>query len=302
MKELLKTITLRTDESFFIGIFQDHIDQSTWHYHQAYELSFITEGSGRRIVGDSVEEFHPGDLIFIGPRIPHVWFSGGSYPKFPSGRTLESVYLLFDSEILPQELTSLPEFVHVNRALKLAERGIRITGDTLNEVSRLMLQLPYLSGIRRLMYFYEIMDIIGRGTSFVYLASAAYARSRFETANARINKIHEYLMKNYREEINLQKISELVHMAPASVCRFFKASTGITIFAYLNKIKIDYSCSLLLNTDLNIVNISDDCGFNNLSHFNKQFRRFMGTTPTQYRKLRQVRRNPRRLAQHSVSF
>lgn len=286
MEELLKQIKLDPDESFFIGIFQDHIDQSAWHYHQAYELSFITEGSGKRIVGDSVEEFHPGDLIFIGPRIPHVWFSGEPYPKPHSGRTLESVYLLFNNDILPQDLTSLPEFSHVNRAIKLSERGIRITGDTLNHVSRLMLQLPYLSGIKRLMYFYEIMDIIGNSSSFSYLASAEYVRTKFETTSSRVTRIHEYLMKNYQEEINLEEIAELVHMAPASVCRFFKSSTGMTIFEYLNKIKIDYSCRLLLNTDLNVVDISYDCGFNNLSHFNKQFKKFINKTPTQYRRLR----------------
>jgi len=277
---------LKPDESFYIGIFQDHIDQSTWHYHQEYELSFITEGSGKRIVGDSVEEFHPGDLIFIGPRIPHVWFSAEPYPRSHSGRSLESVYLLFDNDIIPRELISLPEFTRVNRAMKLAERGIRITGDTLNQVSRLMLQLPYMSGISRLMYFYEIMDMIGRSSTFVYLASASYVRSKFETASTRINRIHEYLMKNYREDISLEEVAGLVHMAPASVCRFFKSSTGMTVFEYLNKIKIDYSCRLLLNTDLNIVDISIDCGFNNLSHFNKQFRKFIGKSPSQYRKLR----------------
>ncbi len=287
MKELLEQIKLNPDESYYIGIFQDHIDQSKWHYHQEYELSFITEGSGKRIVGDSVEEFHPGDLIFIGPRIPHVWFSESPMLKQHSGRTLESVYLLFNQDILPDGLTSLPEFSHVNRALRLSERGIRITGDTLNQVSRIMLQLPYLSGMKRLMFFYEIMDIIGCSTSFQFLASKSYVRSKFETANTRVKGIHEFLMKNYQEEINLEEIAEIVHMAPASTCRFFKSSTGLTIFEYLNKIKIDYACKLLLNTEMNIVDISYDCGFNNLSHFNKQFRKFMGQTPTQFRKIRQ---------------
>ena len=290
MQELLEQIKLNPNESFYIGIFQDHIDQSRWHYHQEFELSFITEGSGSRIVGDSVEEFHPGDLIFIGPRIPHVWFSEAPVLNQHSGRTLESVYLLFNQEILPEGLTSLPEFVHVNRAIQLSERGIRITGDTLNQVSRIMLQLPYLNNMKRLMLFYEIMDIIGESQSYTFLASDDYIRTRFESTNKRVRKIHEFLMLNYREEINLEEIAGIIHMAPASTCRFFKSSTGLTIFEYLNKIKIDYACKLLLNTDLNIVHISYDCGFNNLSHFNKQFRKFLGKTPSQFRKLRE--RNP----------
>ena len=97
------------------------------------------------------------------------------------------------------------------------------------------------------------------------------------------------MMKNYNEDINLDEIADIAHMVPASVCRFFKASTGLTVFEYLNKIKIDYSRQLLLNTDLNIVNISFDCGFNNLSHFNKQFKKFNDKTPTQFRRLRDKR-------------
>ena len=287
MKELLEQIKLNPEESFYIGIFQDHIDQSRWHYHQEFELSFITEGSGKRLVGDSVEEFHPGDLIFIGPRIPHVWFPDEKHVRQHSGRTLESVYMLFDNDILPSELTSLPEFYYIRKAIALSERGARITGDTLNEVSRIMLQLPYMSRIKRLMFFYEIMDHIGRSKSFTYLASEQYVKTKFESNNSRIRRIHEYLMKNYQNEIDLEDVAEIVHMAPASVCRFFKASTGLTIFEYLNKIKIDYSCKLLLNSDLNVVDISYDCGFNNLSHFNKQFKKFIRKTPTEFRKVRE---------------
>lgn len=138
------------------------------------------------------------------------------------------------------------------------------------------------------MHFYEIMDFIGKSDSFQFLASESYVKSKFETASARVKGIHEYLMLNYREEINLEEIAEIVHMAPASACRFFKSNTGLTIFEYLNKIKIDYACKLLLNTDLNVVDISYDCGFNNLSHFNKQFRKFIGKTPTDFRRIRQL--------------
>ncbi|MBN2522255.1 MAG: helix-turn-helix domain-containing protein [Bacteroidales bacterium] len=284
MTEILEQIKMKPDESFFIGVFQDTIDKSIWHYHQEYELSFITEGTGKRIVGDSIEEFYPGDLIFIGPRLPHVWIPENPEINFSSGRTLESVYMLFNETIVPPPLISLPEFTQVRKAMLLSERGIKITGDTLMEVSEIMLQLPYLDKFTRLINFYRIMKIIGGSNSLEMLASEDYMKTRFESKNERIIKIHEYLMKNYREDIDLNSIAGLVNMAPGSVCRFFKTLTGTTIFEYVNKIKTDYACKMLMNTDLHITDISYDCGFNNLSHFNKQFKNHCGKTPTEFRK------------------
>ena len=283
MPASLENIVLEKGSSFFIGIFQDNLEKSTWHYHNKYEISFITEGSGKRIVADSIEEFHPGDLIFIGKKLPHVWIAD-SDTSTPSGRTLETVFLQFSDDVLPGELLALPEFEHVNRALKLAERGMRIVGDTLNEVSRIMLQLPYMKHFERVLSFYNIMDIIGKSESVQLLTSEEYLKKRFSTGSKRIGLIHEYLMNHYKEEVDLEALAELVSLAKGSLCRLFKAETGTTIFEYLNKIKIDYACNLLMDEDHSVFDVSFDSGFNNLSHFNKQFKKQTGLTPSEYRK------------------
>ena len=283
MPAQFKQNILNDKESFFIGIFQDNLEKSTWHYHNNYEISFITEGSGKRIVADSIEEFQPGDLVFIGRNLPHVWIADKEMLT-PSARTLEMVFLQFTDEVLCSQLLALPEFNHVAKALSLSEQGIQIVGQTLNEVSELMLQLPYLKGFDRMLHFFKMMDIIGKSDSNIQLASKEYLKVRFTTGNKRIATIHDYLMKNYREEVNLEKMADLVNMAEGSLCRFFKENMGITLFEYLNKLKTDFACKLLMNPDLSILDVCFDSGFNNLSHFNKQFRKTTGVTPTEYRK------------------
>jgi AraC-like DNA-binding protein len=283
MSAQLEQILLNEDESFFIGIFQDNLDKSIWHYHNNFEISFITEGSGKRIVADSIEDFQPGDLVFLGRNLPHVWIADKD-SRMLSNRTLEMVFLQFTSNVLNPQFLALPEFKQVARALSLSERGIHIVGQTLNEVSELMLQMPYLPSFERMMHFLRIMDIIGKSTSLIHLASKDYMKARFTSGNKRIAAIHDYLMNNYREEVNLQRLAETVNMAEGSLCRFFKQNTGMTIFEYLNKIKTEFACKLLMNNDLNILEVCLDSGFNNLSHFNKQFRKSTGTTPTEYRK------------------
>jgi AraC-like DNA-binding protein len=273
----------KEDESFFIGIFQDNLEKSSWHYHNNFEISFITEGSGKRIVGDSIEEFQPGDLAFIGPNLPHVWIADKE-TRMLSKRTLEMVFLQFNLNVLSDQLLSLPEFSNVKRALDLSERGIQIIGDTLNQVSEVMLQLPYLKSFERMLHFFMLMDIIGKSKTNIQLASKKYLKIRFTTGNKRIAAIHEYLMNNYREEVNLKNLAELVHMAEGSLCRYFKMNLGITIFEYLNKIKTEFACKLLMDPDLSIMDVCFDSGFNNISHFNKQFKKVTGVPPSEYRK------------------
>lgn len=284
MSASYEQISLNSNESFYIGVFQDNIEKGTWHYHNKLELTFVTEGKGKRIVGDSIEDFYPGDLIFIGAKIPHVWIAEKNEFGTEKARSLESVYLQFGQNIIPDEVLKLPEFADVKKAIKLSQRGVHITGDTLNEVSSLMLELPYKDNFSRIIYFYRIMDAIGKSSSNILLASEDYVARRFNSTNERITKIHEYLMSYSHEEVNLEKLAQLIHMAPGSLCRFFKSEMGMTIFDYLNKIKVDYACSLLLDRELSIAGIAYDCGFNNLSHFNKQFKKNMNITPSQYRK------------------
>ena len=283
MSAQFERIISKDDESFFIGIFQDNLEKSNWHYHNNFEISFITEGSGKRIVADSIEEFQPGDLVFIGRNLPHVWIADKELGVL-STRTLEMVFLQFTSDVLNPQMLTLPEFKYVAKALTLSERGIQVVGQTLNEVSELMLQMPYLKSFERMLHFFRIMDIIGRSDSLIHLASNEYLTARFTSGNKRIAAIHEYLMKNYREKIDLERLAALANLAEGSLCRFFKQKTGLTIFEYLNKIKVEFACKLLMDPNLNIMEVCLDSGFNNLSHFNKQFRETTDVTPTEYRK------------------
>ena len=112
MVATLESTLKKSDTSFFIGIFQDNLEKSSWHYHNYFEISMITEGVGKRIVGDSIEEFQPGDLVFLGRNLPHVWIADKEQRVW-SSRTLEMVYLQFDAQVLSPQILLLPEFAYV---------------------------------------------------------------------------------------------------------------------------------------------------------------------------------------------
>ena len=283
MSAILERISSNIDESFSIGIFQDNLEKSTWHYHDNYEICFITEGTGKRIIADSILEFQPGDLVFLGPNLPHVWIADSDIQTI-SNRSLEMVYLQFKTEVLTSKILAIPEFKFILKALEASERGIQVMDHTLDMVSEIMLQLPYTKGFERMIGLFKILNIIGESSSNVQLASKEYLKGRFSSSDKRISSIHNYLMKHYKEEINLNELAALVHMVPGSLCRFFKSHMGLTIFEYLNKIKIEFACKLLMDADIAVMNICFDSGFNNLSHFNKQFKKITGVQPGEYRK------------------
>jgi len=268
--------------SIIVGIFQDNLENINWHYHDYYEISFITEGTGKRFVADSLDDFYPGDLVFVAPNIPHTWVVDKEQIT-TNVRKLEMVYLQFTDATLGKEMLALSEFINAATALSLSERGLRIVGDTLNEASNILLQMPYSNSFNRYILFLELMDVIGKSKDLIPLASKEYINKRFYTDNKRILTIHEYFMKHFRDDIDLTQIASLVNMAEGSLCRFFKIQMGLTIFEYLNRIKVDFACKLLMNKEISITEVAFDSGFNNLSHFNKQFKLITGVTPMKFR-------------------
>lgn len=284
MQAVFENLKFSENESFSIGIFQDNIDVNRWHYHNNYEISFITEGSGKRIVGDSIQDFYPGDMVFLGKNLPHLWIAEKNFKYNPS-RNLEMVSLQFSSEFLTNQLLSIPEFEFLNKAILNSDCGLKITGETLNYGSNIMLQLPYLKGFERMISFFTLLDVIGRSECNVKLAGNDYLKTRFSSGSTRIEKIHKYLMNNYMNEIDLEILANLVSMSKGSLCRFFKQKMGVTIIEYLNRIKIEFACKLLMDFDLSILEVCFDSGFNNLSHFNKMFKNINGVTPSEYRKM-----------------
>jgi AraC-like DNA-binding protein len=283
MLQVPEKITNPQQPSIKVGIFQDNLENINWHYHDYYEISFITEGTGKRFVADSLDVFYPGDLVFVAPNIPHTWVVDKEQVT-TNARKLEMVYLQFTDATLGKEMLALSEFSNAAAALTFSERGLRIVGETLNEASNILLQMPYANSFNRYILFLELMDVIGKSTDLIPLASKEYINKRFNTENKRILTIHEYFMKHFRDEIDLAQIASLVNMAEGSLCRFFKMQVGLTIFEYLNKIKVDFACKLLMNKEISITEVAFDSGFNNLSHFNKQFKIITGVTPMVYRK------------------
>ncbi len=283
MSKFPEKIIGQQQPSIHVGIFQDNLESITWHYHDYYEISFITEGTGKRFVADSMDDFFPGDLVFVAPNIPHTWVVDKEQVT-TNARKLEMVYLQFADTTLGKDMLALSEFGNAANALMLSERGIRVVGETLNEASNILLQMPYTNSFNRYILFLELLDLIGKSSDIIPLASIDYINKRFHSDNKRIQTIHEYFMLHYRDEIDLTQIASLVSMAEGSLCRFFKMQMGLTIFEYLNRIKVDFACKLLMNKEVSITEAAYDSGFNNLSHFNKQFKNSTGVTPNAYRK------------------
>lgn len=270
-------------QSIRSGVYQEAFLKKDWHYHADYELLFITEGTGQRIVGDGMEEFEPGDLVLIGGYLPHVWISDLIYLDPGSLKCCEAVYLNFNPSILEGNLLELPEASHVRQALEDAGRGIKITGKARDVISELMLMVPVLDGFNQLINLLKILEHIGQSEEYTFLTSENYKKSKFFHQSRRVKQIHNYFMNNYQKQITLDEIAELINMSPSASSRFFKQQTGDSLMEYLNRIRFDYAKRMLKSKNLRIVEVAYECGFNSLSFFSRQFRKLEGCSPREYR-------------------
>lgn len=277
MKPVLEQITSKKAQYSFIAftVTQSKFD-FFWHYHPEYELTLIIKGRGRRLVGDSHEQFESGDLVLIGPGLPHTWVSDDKH----KGKEM-AVVIQFSTNFI-ERFTELAELTSINKLLTLAKHGISFKEENTAAVVEQMKQLPKKSGVERVIGLLHIFQELSKMNHSV-LASEYYQPLKGKENEKRINKVCQYVQKHAVEKLTIQKAATLIHLTPGAFCKFFKRMTSTTFSDYVNDIRIANVCNLLIATDIPVAEIAYSNGFETLTYFNRIFLRKKGMTPRQYR-------------------
>ncbi|MBI9063904.1 MAG: AraC family transcriptional regulator [Marinilabiliaceae bacterium] len=255
---------------------------SLWHYHPDFELIYTVQGSGKRFVGDSIENFYPGDLVFLGANLPHVWKNDEMYHQGNKNLNAEVIVIQFKKEVFGAGFFLMPELNEINQLLVLSQRGIKITGETKERIVSEMWKILNLKGIRRISGLLTILDLMTRKQDQSLLISPSYKKVFNDGASEKLNKVFDYVATNFQSNIKLDEVADIASMSKTAFCRFFKSRTTKTFQEYLTDVRISYACELLMEADLNITQISEKCGFNSHSFFNRQFKALKGETPSAY--------------------
>ena len=251
------------------------------HNHEVFELNYVEHASGvRRIVGDSSEVIGDYDLVLItSPDLEHVWEQNTC-----TSEDIREITVQFDFNINEDNLFGRNPFHSMRKMMNEAQKGLCFP---LPAIMRIYSMLDSLSSVKDGFYavqqfltiLYELSKCYGART----LASSSFAKIAVEDDSRRVLKVKNYISKNYMEEIRLAQLAEIAGMSPSAFSRFFKLHTGRNLSDYIIDIRLGYAARKLVDTNHSISEISFECGFNNLSNFNRIFKRKKGYSPSEFR-------------------
>jgi AraC-like DNA-binding protein len=277
-----EVIVYQYSESFRWNVHGYPHHLAKWHYHPEYELHLIQETCGMMMIGDYVGPFFPGCLILTGPSLPHNWVSDVTLDNYSQNRDM---LIQFSSEFGEQICDCFAELHDVRTMLNESVYGIEFSGSTRTNAVPLLKDIGVASGVKRLLLFVELMDVLSRSPSDRRVLSRyAPALGVQTTISKKLQVAIKHIYANYTQNVRLDVVADLVHMEPSTFSRFFKKQTGHTFSKFVNQLRVHHSCKLLASTDQSITEVCYSSGFNNSANFNRQFIAVCRKTPSGYRK------------------
>lgn len=284
MKAALQKSSIPDSQIFVIRDLKEKHFDPVWHAHSEYQLFVVLQGTGTRFIGDSIRSFKPGELIFTGPHLPHLWRSDEKYFKKNSSLETHGIVLYLDEHFLGQNMLDKVELHRLKVLFDKSMRGLEFYGHHKLQVIEMMKGLLKMNGVSSLVQLLQILDILSTTKEYHYLSSQDYAANMNEHETDRLNKVYEHIITNYRSKIPLEQMAEMLHMTPTSFSRYFSMKNNKPYSRFIAEIRVKHACELLTETDMSVAEICYDCGFNTLSNFNKQFKDIMGKKPTDYKR------------------
>jgi AraC-like DNA-binding protein/quercetin dioxygenase-like cupin family protein len=279
MKPHFHRVPLQSQNSFSIRHEQAPGFGTVWHYHPELELHYLVKGRGVRLIGDNISNFMDGELILLGENLPHVW-------RVEEGAAtgVEVIVVHFLPDCLGGDFLNLPEAYLLPRLFERAKKGLVIHGIAKDRVVDLMQHIVKATNMERLILLLAMLNTLAETAekSDITSGHAFYKSNDMETL--RLNKIYEFTLAHYRDDITLQQVASIANLGVTSFCRYFKLMTRKTYNDFLVEIRISHACRLLIEDRLATEVICFECGFNNVSNFYRHFRKVTEMTPLEYKK------------------
>jgi AraC-like DNA-binding protein len=253
-----------------------------WHYNSEYELTLTLNSRGQRFVGDSISYYEHGDLVLIGPKIPHTWCSNEAAAP---GRMQQALVLWFTESFVRGMIEPHVELHPIRQLLKRSTRALTFSETTRAKAQVVITDMLSQPPGARLASLLNLLLLLASDTRPTFLASVANETVSLPTATEeRIARVLSYVHEHYREEILISKLARIAALSRSSLHRLFRLHTSMTISSYMSQLRIGNACALLLNTQKPISLIADEVGYKNLANFNRRFKIVKDQTPREFRR------------------
>lgn len=250
------------------------------HYHDEIELNFVMNGKGaRRMVGDHMEEIGDMELVLVGPNLEHAWF-GEDF----NGNEITEVTIQFDSDFFNEKFLRKNQLSFIRSMLEKSTRGILFSMATTKLLAPRIMGLSKKQGFDSVLELMSILHDLSISRNYRLLSDSGFNTIEKHTySSRRIEKVMNYSHQNFHKPISLAEVAKLTSMTETAFSRFFKLHTGMTFINCLNEIRLGHASRMLIETTHSISEIAYDCGFNNISNFNRIFKHKKGCTPKDLR-------------------
>jgi len=249
------------------------------HYHEEIELNFIMNAKGaKRIIGDHISEIDDLELVLVGSNLPHVWETYKCRSK-----TIKEITIQFHKDLLDDKLLRRNQLVFLRKLLERSAKGVIFSKETIRQITPRLMILGQKQGFDSVLELLSILHDLSVSRNMHTLSDTTFSNSELSYNSRRINKVMEYMNQNFHKNITLGEVSRIVNMTDVSFSRFFKSRTGITFIDSLLELRLGRASRQLIDTTQSVAEIAYNCGFNNISNFNRLFKKKKGCTPKEFR-------------------
>jgi AraC-like DNA-binding protein len=249
------------------------------HYHEEFELNFIEHAQGaKRVVGDHMEEISDLELVLVGPNLQHGWFD-----HHIKNMEITEITIQFHKDLFDEKFLRRNQLSYIRNMFDISLKGILFSRETVEQLMPRIKSLQQKHGFDSVLELLSILHYLSTSRNIRTLSDTTFNNDTYTYNSRRIEATFEYMSHKFDKQIKLAEVARLANMSEASFSRFFKQRTGMNFIDSLNEIRLGHASRMLIDTTQSIAEVAYNCGFNNISNFNRIFKKKKNMTPKEFR-------------------